>query len=70
MIAIPNTRPRLWYEWLGTSCRCGSTKPKRRAFCWRCYYTLPVRLRRPLYRRFSKRYVAAYRDACDYLDER
>lgn len=48
-------------------CFCERPKKPGRAFCYRCYKTLPPELRSPLYRPIGDGYEAAYEEAVRYL---
>ncbi|MEO1619300.1 MAG: hypothetical protein AAFV88_25930, partial [Planctomycetota bacterium] len=57
---------RLIKSLAGTSCDgCDGTKPARRSFCRRCFYSLPKALQRRLYQRIGQGYESAYAEALD-----
>jgi hypothetical protein len=63
-------RRKLLDEFEGLECACGAPKVPKQTFCRACYYTLPVRLRRALYRRFLEGYEPAYDEAAAFLRSR
>jgi len=63
-------RSDLLNELAGAECACGSPKIPRQSFCRACYYLLPPRLRRPLYKRIGEGYEQAYDEAAAFLRSR
>lgn len=57
-------------ELRGTTCRCRANKKRGQTFCKACYYALPTKLRRALYRRVGEGYEEAYAEAVNFLDWR
>ena len=57
-------------ELRGDRCRCGSTKARGQTFCRTCYFLIPPSTRKRLYERIGEGYEGAYRDCCEYLDEK
>ena len=45
---------------MGTKCVCGASKKPKTSHCAECYYSLPLVMRRSLYRRFREGYEEAY----------
>lgn len=50
-------------------CACGREKKPGRAFCFRCWKSLPGYMKGPLYRKIGKGFELAYEIACQYLDQ-
>jgi hypothetical protein len=55
----------------GTTCKgCGRLKDSGKSHCRKCYFALPVDMRRALYRRIGQGYEAAYAESLKYLGAR
>jgi len=50
-----------------TVCLCGGPKERKKSFCVRCYFELPMELRRAMFKTFSEGYAEAYDEAKDFL---
>ena len=66
----PEHRRKLLDELQGMQCACGAPKVPKHTFCRPCYYMLPPRLRRALYKRFLEGYESAYDEAAAFLRSR
>jgi len=51
----------------GTVCYCGAAKAKGKSFCNRCYFSLPPKLQRALYKHISEGYAEIWDEARDFL---
>ncbi len=54
-------------ELIGEVCVCGRGKRPRETFCRGCYYSLPTRMRKDLYKRMGQGYEEARRAAVKCL---
>ncbi len=54
---------RLFLELMGEECICKGPKRARMSHCRTCYFSLPERQRRALYRRIGSGYAEAYADS-------
>ncbi len=48
-------------------CACGAAKRHGHSFCYACFHSLPVNLRRELWRPLSEGYAEAYVEAKEWL---
>ena len=64
---VLDQRKKLIREYKSTWCHCKRRKKARVTFCTHCYYGLPSRLRRGLYRTIGRGYEEAYDAAVSYL---
>lgn len=62
------TADRAIRDLAGTECKgCGGKKKSRMSHCLRCYFALPVSLRRELYRLVGDGYEEAYARSLTFL---
>lgn len=54
-------------EFKSDECQCGAAKQPRRAFCYRCYSSLPADMAKALYKPFGSGYEGAYDEALEWL---
>lgn len=53
-----------------TKCRCGNRKYMMSVLCSKCYWRLPLFLRRNLYKGFTEGFAKACEQAFDFLDKK
>lgn len=56
-------------EYMGCLCQCGKSKKARMSFCPNCFFRLPDKLRKNLYKTFGRGYEEAYDAAVEYLNK-
>ena len=64
----PGAGHSLLKELMGTDCRCGASKNSANTFCSKCYYRLPVEMRKGLFQRMGGGYEEAYAVAVEFLE--
>ena len=53
---------------VSTTCRCGISKKKMQVFCNTCYFKLPEKMRRNLYKKVGDGFKEAVNDAVEYME--
>lgn len=53
---------------ISLDCPCGRSKQRGMAFCSKCYFKLPLKMRQALYKCIHEGFEAAYEAACEFLN--
>ena len=51
----------------GYKCVCKANKETMQSFCKKCYYSIPEKIRKKLYRGFGNGYEDAFRECLEHL---
>ncbi len=65
----PEDRKFIIQQFRSTECACGKRKDKNRAFCYKCYTSLPKEKRRSLWEVFGRGFEEAYDDCVAWLED-